>query len=64
MSAATSCRATAACTIPAVNLELGQRYVLLLAGQDAIDGDLLRLLASYNAGPGGVSALGRDDPRR
>jgi len=36
---------------PAVNLELGQRYVLLLAAEDAIDGDLLRLLASYNAGP-------------
>jgi soluble lytic murein transglycosylase-like protein len=38
---------------PSLNLELGQRYVLLLAGQDAIDGNLLRLLASYNAGLGG-----------
>jgi soluble lytic murein transglycosylase-like protein len=37
---------------PSVNLDLGQRYVTYLAGQDAIGGDLLRLLASYNAGPG------------
>jgi soluble lytic murein transglycosylase-like protein len=38
---------------PALNLELGQRYVLALAADDAIDGNLIRLLASYNAGPGG-----------
>ena len=38
---------------PAVNLELGQRYVLMLAEQDAIGNNLLRLLASYNAGLGG-----------
>ncbi len=38
---------------PALNLELGQRYVIQLATQDAIDGNLLRLLASYNAGLGG-----------
>ncbi len=38
---------------PALNLELGQRYVILLAADDAIDGNLLRLLASYNAGLGG-----------
>jgi soluble lytic murein transglycosylase-like protein len=38
---------------PALNLELGQRYVILLAAQDAIGGNLLRLLASYNAGLGG-----------
>jgi soluble lytic murein transglycosylase-like protein len=38
---------------PALNLELGQRYILLLASQEAIGGNLLRLLASYNAGLGG-----------
>ncbi len=38
---------------PALNLELGQCYVMLLAAQDAIGGNLLRLLASYNGGPGG-----------
>lgn len=36
---------------PAINLELGQRYVVLLSAQQSIDGNLLRLLASYNAGP-------------
>jgi soluble lytic murein transglycosylase-like protein len=39
---------------PAVNLALGQQYVLFLAGQDGIGSSLLHLLASYNAGPGGV----------
>lgn len=41
---------------PAFNLALGQRYVLYLAGQ-AVDGDLLRLLASYNAGPNGFARM-------
>jgi soluble lytic murein transglycosylase-like protein len=36
---------------PAVNLDLGQRYVAYLAGHDIVDGDLIRLLASYNSGP-------------
>jgi soluble lytic murein transglycosylase-like protein len=49
---------------PAVNLELGQRYVIMLAEQDAIGGNLLRLLASYNVGLGGFlswAATMRDD---
>lgn len=49
---------------PAVNLELGQRYVAYLAHADAVDGDLIRLLASYNSGPGKVATWGpaiRDD---
>ena len=37
---------------PGFNLELGQRYVAYLAQYDGVNGDLLRLLASYNAGPG------------
>jgi soluble lytic murein transglycosylase len=37
---------------PAFNLALGQRYVAYLAQQDGIDGDLIRILACYNAGPG------------
>lgn len=37
---------------PAVNLALGQRYVGYLAGLDVVDGSLIRLLASYNSGPG------------
>jgi len=43
---------------PSVNLDLGQRYVDYLAGYDAIAGDLLRLLASYNSGPGNFSRWG------
>ncbi len=43
---------------PSVNLDLGQRYVDYLAGQDVIGGDLLRLLASYNAGPGSLARWG------
>lgn len=39
---------------PATNLDLAQRYILRLAEHDAVDGDLMRLLASYNAGPGSL----------
>ena len=35
----------------AVNLDLGQRYVGYLAASPHVEGDLIRLLASYNAGP-------------
>jgi soluble lytic murein transglycosylase len=38
---------------PANNLAVGQRYVGYLAGIDIVAGDLLRLLATYNSGPGG-----------
>jgi peptidoglycan lytic transglycosylase len=37
---------------PSLNLDVGQRYVAYLGRQDGIEGDLIRLLASYNAGPG------------
>jgi soluble lytic murein transglycosylase-like protein len=43
---------------PGLNLELGQRYVSYLAQQDHIDGDLIRVLASYNAGPGSFARWG------
>jgi soluble lytic murein transglycosylase len=49
---------------PSLNLELGQRYVRYLANQRAVGSDLLRLLASYNGGPGNVelwNATLRDD---
>lgn len=39
---------------PAINLSIGQRYMLALADDDAIDGDLIRLLASYGQGQNGV----------
>lgn len=52
---------------PAFSLELGQRYVHYLARHEAIDGNLIRLLAAYNAGPGNLQkwlpvARHRDDP--
>ncbi len=37
---------------PAVNLRLGQAYVSRMLGMRAFQGDLLRAVASYNAGPG------------
>ncbi len=39
------------CTTRRPTSTLGQRYVGYLAGLDGIDGDLIRLLASYNCGP-------------
>ena len=39
---------------PSVSLELGQRYLTMLAQYDVIGGDLIRLLASYNSGPGSL----------
>ena len=36
---------------PATNLSIGQSYVIYLANMDAVNCDLIRLLASYNAGP-------------
>jgi soluble lytic murein transglycosylase-like protein len=42
---------------PAFNLALGQRYVAYLATQDGVDGDLIRILASYNIGPGKFAQL-------
>ena len=36
---------------PAINLSIGQSYVKYLATMDGVEGDLIRLLGSYNAGP-------------
>jgi len=52
---------------PALSLEIGQRYLLYLARHEAVDGDLIRLLAAYNAGPGNLfrwlpAARHRNDP--
>ncbi len=40
---------------PGVNLALGQRYVDMLASNSHVEGDLIRLLASYNAGPNRIT---------
>jgi soluble lytic murein transglycosylase-like protein len=39
---------------PAVNLAIGQQYLLALANDDAVDGDLIRILAGYGQGQGGL----------
>ena len=39
---------------PAVNLTIGQQLLLTLADDDAIDGDLIRLLGGYAQGQGGL----------
>lgn len=41
---------------PGINLELGQRYITYLAGQPSVQQDLLRVLGSYNGGPGNFSS--------
>ncbi len=43
---------------PAFNLDLGQRYIVFLAGQEPVNGDLIRLIASYNAGLGSFGRWG------
>ncbi|HEX4172999.1 MAG TPA: transglycosylase SLT domain-containing protein, partial [Acetobacteraceae bacterium] len=39
---------------PAVNLAIGQKYLLSLAQDEAIEGDLIRVLAGYGQGQGGL----------
>ena len=52
---------------PGFALEIGQRYVHYLARHEQVGGDLIRLLAAYNNGPGNMSrwlpaVRHRDDP--
>jgi len=52
---------------PDLNLELGQRYIQHLLDQKSVSGDLFRLAAAYNAGPGNLRSWERavehgDDP--
>lgn len=52
---------------PAFSLELAQRYLHHLTAREVVDGDLIRLLAAYNNGPGNVgrwapSVRHQDDP--
>jgi len=52
---------------PAINLDLGQRYLVYLSDQANIGNNLIRLLASYNSGPGAFARWGatmrdNDDP--
>lgn len=50
-----------------LNLDIGSRYIAYLARHPEVDGDLLRLLIAYNAGPGSLarmiqSMVHRNDP--
>ncbi len=52
---------------PALNIDVGQRYIDHLLTHDGIDGDLLRMATAYNAGPGNLAKWRRkmsdvDDP--
>ncbi len=51
---------------PATNLDIGQRYLSQLMQMEVVGKDLIRLLATYNAGPGNVvrwlDTLHEDDP--
>jgi len=40
--------------IPEVNIRLGEDYILHLLEEPLIEGDLVRLLAAYNGGPGNL----------
>jgi soluble lytic murein transglycosylase-like protein len=51
---------------PETNIALGQKYIRYLLADSIVNGDLIRLAASYNAGPGNVAKWqrdsGEDDP--
>lgn len=52
---------------PSFSLELAQRYLHLLTTREVVDGDLIRVLAAYNNGPGNVGRWApnvrhQDDP--
>ncbi len=46
---------TGALSDPSANLALGQAYIRYLGDQSGISGNLLAILASYNAGPGAAA---------
>jgi soluble lytic murein transglycosylase-like protein len=43
-----------------LNLEIGQKYLSMLLGQDYFDGNLIYTLAAYNGGPGNVRRWKRE----
>ena len=52
---------------PAVNIELGQRYIEVLLAEQDVGGDLLRMAVAWNGGPGNLTKWVRgtnhqDDP--
>ena len=47
---------------PATNLDVGQSYVLYLANLSGVQGNLVRLLGSYNAGPASFARMADSIP--
>ena len=45
---------------PSSNLLIGQRYISYLARQSGLENDLIRMLVSYNSGPGNFARWGQD----
>ena len=43
-----------------LNLEIGQKYLAMLMGEDYFDGSLVHMLAAYNGGPGNVRRWRRE----
>lgn len=50
--------------IPEVNLDLGQSYLSYLLDQSMVEGDLFRLAAAYNGGPGNLQKWQRETDHR
>ncbi len=44
---------------PGINLSLGQKYLRMLLGYGQVDGDLFRLAAAWNGGPGNLQDWGQ-----
>ena len=49
---------------PEYNMELGQTYIEMLLRDNAVEGDLFRLLAAWNGGPGNLSKWRRQIEHR
>ena len=45
---------------PESNIALGQKYLKMLLADENVDGDLFRLAAAWNAGPGNLERWRRD----
>ena len=43
---------------PGTNLDVAQRYLVQMSRYDTVQSDLIRLLASYNSGPGNFARWG------
>jgi soluble lytic murein transglycosylase-like protein len=49
---------------PSFNMALGQKYLRMLLDNDVVNGDLIRLAAAYNGGPGNLAKWKRKQDAR